>query len=98
MSLLIKNGRVITACDDYVAVFADGRRLLASYRLSDLAARLDSERFVRIHRSHIVSVSHIIAVERVDANRDIVRMKSGERLQASRRGSVALRERLRRLS
>jgi DNA-binding LytR/AlgR family response regulator len=99
-TLLINLDRVerLQACDDYVAVFTDGRRLLASYRLSDLATRLDPDCFVRIHRSHIVSVSHIAAVERADANRDTVRMKSGERIQASRRGSVALRERLRRSS
>jgi DNA-binding LytR/AlgR family response regulator len=88
----------IQACDDYVEVFTKGRRLLASYRLSDLATRLDTDCFVRIHRSHIVSVYHIAAVERADANRDTVRMKSGECIQASRRGSVALRDRLRRSS
>jgi hypothetical protein len=42
-----------------------------------------------------VNVTFIQQVERLDANRDVVVMKSGERIAASRAGSVVLRRLLR---
>jgi DNA-binding LytR/AlgR family response regulator len=82
----------LQAADDYVAVFTDGRRLLGSYRLADLAGRLDSRWFVRIHRSHVVNLRFVESLERVDADRMRVRMRSGAIVPASRAGSVALRK------
>ena len=84
----------LQGCDDHVAVVSGGRRLLASYRLADLEANLDARRFIRVHRSHIVNLAHVAAVERLDANRDVVVMKSGDRIAASRKGTVALRRRI----
>ena len=88
----------LQACDDHVAVYAGGRRLLASYRLAELASRLDQAAFVRVHRSHIVNLSFVESIQKIDANRDAIVMKSGERVNASRSGSAALRGRLRRRS
>jgi DNA-binding LytR/AlgR family response regulator len=82
----------LQAADDYVAVFIGGRRLLASYRLADLAARLDGRWFVRVHRSHVVNLRHVDGFERVDADRVRVRMRSGAVVPASRAGSAALRK------
>jgi DNA-binding LytR/AlgR family response regulator len=90
----VRNIERIQACDDHVAVIAEGRRMIASYRISDLVAQLDAHSFVRIHRSHIINVSYIVSIQRVDANRDEVVLKSGERITASRAGSVGLRKKL----
>src|SRR5687768_12283966 len=84
----------LQGCDDHVAVVSGGRRLLASYRLAELEANLDARHFVRIHRSHIVNLAHVAAVDRLDANRDVVVMKRGDRITASRKGTVALRRRI----
>jgi DNA-binding LytR/AlgR family response regulator len=73
----------VEAADDYV------------YRLAELSARLDGDRFVRIHRSHIVNLSFVESVERTGDNRYVVLLKNGDRLRASRQGSVILRQRLR---
>jgi len=86
----------LQAADDFVAVFAEGRRLLASYRLSELAARLDPNRFVRIHRSHVVNLGFVRGFERQGGDRVRVRMRNGETVPASRAGSAALRRVLRR--
>lgn len=83
----------LQAADDYVAVFAEGRRLLASYRLSELAAQLDPNRFVRIHRSHVVNLGFVQGFER-QGDRVRVRMKNGETVPASRAGSGGLRRAL----
>jgi DNA-binding LytR/AlgR family response regulator len=82
----------LQAADDYVAVFTGGRRLLASYRLADLAERLDRRWFVRVHRSHVVNLKFVESFERVDADRVRVRMRSGAIVPASRAGSAALRK------
>jgi two-component system LytT family response regulator len=66
--------------------------MLVDYRLSDLAARLDPSRLLRVHRSHIVNLQRVRATERRDANRDIVVLTTGERVPASRTGSTALRK------
>ena len=86
------------AWDDYVAIFIGGRRMLADYRLSQLASRLDPSRFLRVHRSHIVNLQRVQATERRDANRDIVVLSTGERIPASRSGSSALRRWLSRVA
>jgi two-component system, LytTR family, response regulator len=87
----------IVHCDadgDYVAIHAAGRRYLVYLNLSDLAARLDPERFIRIHRSHLVNLDRVSAMVPHDANRLEVRMDDGSRAVASRAGTQLLRARL----
>jgi len=81
----------LEACDDYVALCIDGRRHLLYARLYDLFARLDPQRFVRIHRSHVVNVDCIRALEPRDGSRLTVVLASGARHPASRSGSAQLR-------
>jgi len=80
----------LEACDDYVALHVEGRRHLVYARLYDVVARLDPSRFVRIHRSHVVNVSYISALEPRDGSRLTVVLSSGVRIPASRAGSVQL--------
>jgi hypothetical protein len=84
--------------DDHVAVYTKGRRLLASHRLNELAERLDASRFLRVHRSHIVNLAFVRDIERVDPNRVRAVMGNGDRVPASRAGSLALRKLTRQLS
>ena len=78
---------------DYVAVITAGRRHLVYINLSDLSARLDPERFVRIHRSHIVNLDRVAAMVPHDANRLEIRLVDGSRIIASRSGTQLLRAR-----
>lgn len=79
------------ACDDYVALCIDGRRHLLHARLHDLHARIDHALFLRVHRSHVVNVSFIKALEPRDGSRLTLVMASGARVPASRVGSASLR-------
>ncbi|MES2304255.1 MAG: LytTR family DNA-binding domain-containing protein [Gemmatimonadota bacterium] len=81
----------LEGCDDYVAVFADGRRVLASERLSRLANQLDGSRFVRVHRSHIVNLDYVRAIESLPGSRVRIVMRSGDSVTASRAGTAAIR-------
>jgi two-component system, LytTR family, response regulator len=77
--------------DDYVALYVAGKRHLLYVRLSGLEQKLDSTRFLRIHRSHLINVDRIAALEPYDANRLAVRMSDGSRVVASRAGTTLLR-------
>ncbi|HEV8657854.1 MAG TPA: response regulator transcription factor [Thermoanaerobaculia bacterium] len=79
------------ACDDYVGICIDGRRHLLRARLHDLYARIDHTRFLRVHRSHVVNLGFITAVEPCDGSRLTIILASGARITASRSGSVQIR-------
>lgn len=81
----------LEADDDYVRVYAKGRVHLVYLTLNDFERRLDAERFVRIHRAHIVNldfVSHLVPLE---GGRIEVQMRDGRRLHASRTRARELR-------
>jgi two-component system LytT family response regulator len=82
----------LEADDDYVVLVVAGRRHLLTVPLSELLGRLDSGRFVRIHRSHAVNLDHVRAMLPADAGRWAVVMQSGDRVLASRTGTRQLRE------
>src|SRR5438128_3350076 len=81
----------LEACDDYVAICMEGRRHLLHARLHDLYARIDQSRFLRVHRSHVVNVDCIAALEPRDGSRLTVILASGTRVPASRSGSAQIR-------
>jgi two-component system, LytTR family, response regulator len=81
----------LEADDDYVAVHSRGRRFLVYLGMNEFEARLDSERFLRVHRSHIVNLEHVAALAPYDATRLQIEMKDGKKIIASRTRSRELR-------
>lgn len=81
--------------DDYVALHlatsAGGRTHLVYLTLTEFERRLDPTQFVRVHRSHIVNLDHVVALEPGDPTRLSVVMRSGARIMASRKCSRELR-------
>jgi len=84
----------ISADDDLVQLHVRGRVLALSETLAALSERLDARRFVRVHRSHLVNLDFVAALEARDANRLTVRMRDGSLVPASRAGTQLLRSRL----
>jgi two-component system LytT family response regulator len=82
----------VQGADDYATVCSEGKQYLVSVRLSELEERLDGSHFLRIHRSHLINLEYVTAIEPYDAARVQVVMKSGIRIVASRAGSKRLRE------
>ncbi len=75
---------------DYVVVHTTEHRHLVRLRLQDLEERL-AERFLRVHRSHLVSLEHVKRFERHDEDgRLTVVMSDGTRILASRSRSREL--------
>jgi two-component system LytT family response regulator len=81
----------LEACDDFVQVHSAGRCYRVNATLHDLEARLDAACFVRVHRSHIVNLDHVVGWEPYDGSRFLVRLRDGTRLTASRQRSRVLR-------
>lgn len=81
----------LEAEDDYVAVHARGRRFLVYLPLGEFERRLDLERFLRVHRSHVVNLDFVTALVPFDAARLQVEMRDGTKIMASRTRSRELR-------
>jgi two-component system LytT family response regulator len=82
----------LEACDDFAYAHVQGRRYRLNATLNDLERRLDPAVFVRIHRSHIVNLDHVVAWTPYDGSRFEVRLRDGTVVMASRQRSRALRK------
>ena len=69
----------IEGLNEYVKVHTAGKKIITLAALKDLEASLPQERFVRIHRSYIVSIQHIRSW-----NASVVEMAGGARLPVGR--------------
>jgi two-component system LytT family response regulator len=77
---------------DYVAVHVGRTRHLVHLALTRLEARLDPERFVRIHRTCIVNLDHVRAFKRMDKGRLVAELTDGAQVEVSRSKARTLRE------
>jgi two-component system LytT family response regulator len=85
----------IDAADYYVKVHGGGKAWLVHTTLSWLEARLDPDRFFRLHRSAIVNLSRIREVRPTFGGEHIVTLRDGTQLRLPRRRRRHLEERLR---
>lgn len=53
----------IEGMKNYVAIYHDGSRTLALLNMKDLEDRLPARSFMRIHRSYIIALEKIVAIE-----------------------------------
>ncbi len=77
---------------DYVAVHVGRARHLVHLALSRLETRLDTARFVRIHRTKIVNLEHVRAFKSLGKGRLIAELIDGTQLEVSRSKARELRE------
>ena len=78
----------------YVNLHVAGKELLYRTSLTDLESRLDTSRFVRIHRSAIVNIERIVQLEPISHGEFEVVLKDGARLRLSRTYRAQLEARL----
>ena len=76
---------------DYVLAHAARSRYMLHLALNRLEARLDATRFLRIHRTHIVNLDHVVAFRRRDGGRVEAELHDGSRLPVSRERAKELR-------
>ena len=81
----------IAAEGDYVRIHVAGRGHLHRETMAAMQARLDAKRFVRIHRSTIVNVDRVRELRPCGDREQLVVLRDGTRLRASRGFREALR-------
>jgi len=74
----------VEAAGNYVKLHVGGEAHLFRESMKNMEARLDGERFVRIHRSAIVNVDHIRELQPWFHGEYVVLLNDGTRLMASR--------------
>lgn len=85
----------IDASGNYARLHAGGRAHLLRETLKSLEARLDAECFVRVHRSAIVNIERIVAMEPYFHGEYVLTLRDGTKVTSSRTCSARLRELLR---
>jgi len=80
----------VEADDNYLHVHTAGREYLLRRTLQDLLAQLGEQRFARIHKSTVVNLAEIQALDPLFKGDYEVRLRGGQRLRLSRRYREAL--------
>jgi two-component system LytT family response regulator len=81
----------IDAISGGVSLVTEKATLSSDASLGEIQERLNPKEFIRIHRGHIVNLSHVTKIEKYDERRFLIRLDDGSRLVASRRGSQTLK-------
>jgi two-component system LytT family response regulator len=79
------------AVGDYIVAHERATQHLLHVPLGQLETRLDPQKFVRIHRSHVVNLDHVAAFRRNPEGRMIAHMTDGPCLVVSRTKAQELR-------
>lgn len=82
----------LEADGDYVTLHAKGRKYLVSLSLGEFETRIDPQRFLRVHRSHIVNMDFVDSLTPDENSQYRVQMRDGTVITASRSASKRLRE------
>ena len=99
--ILVKNGAKdifvpvpsiewIEAADYYCGLHRNGRTLMLRDTITELAAKLDPEVFLRVHRSAIVNLNHVTAIYREGPEDGTVVMTDGQKIRMSNAGRLRL--------
>jgi two-component system LytT family response regulator len=76
---------------DYVAAHVGRSRHLLHLSLRRLESRLDPEKFLRIHRTHIVNLDHVARFKRHGKSKLLAELSDGTLLEVSRTKAQELR-------
>lgn len=88
----VREIRRVDAVDGGVVVRVPGRTFDLDSTLGEFASRLDPRDFVRVHRGHLVNLSHVSSIRRYDERRLVLTLDDDSAIVASRRGSLVLKE------
>ena len=81
----------LEAQDDYVAVRSQGKKFLKLQTLASLSVTLDPARFLRVHRSYVINIDRLRAIELYAKNSHVALLADGSRIPISRDGHAKLK-------
>jgi two-component system LytT family response regulator len=76
----------IEAADYYVCLHAGGKRHLLRESIRALEAKLDANKFIRLHRSAIVNIDHVREIHRDGRTEGWVLLSTGDRVRLNKTG------------
>ena len=79
------------AQDDYVGLRSGGKTFLKAQTLAALASSLDPNRFVRVHRSHVIRLDALERLEPYAKGSYVAVLSDGSRVPVSREGHARLK-------
>jgi two-component system LytT family response regulator len=82
----------LEAADDYVMVMTEEGAFLKNKTMSFFEKNLDSQVFVRTHRSYIVNVQQITRIDPYEKENHVAILKSGRHIPVSKNGYARLKE------
>ncbi|TFH25100.1 MAG: response regulator [Bacteroidia bacterium] len=84
----------LEAQDDYVMIYTNEGRFLKQQTMKYFEEHLDTQQFVRVHRSYIANITCIERIEPYEKSNFILILKDGNKVPVSRSGMQVLRENL----
>jgi hypothetical protein len=81
----------LEAAENYVNLHVRGRVYPLRSTMTAIQDRLDPQRFVRVHRSHIVNLDFLTQIEPLDSGDARLQLKDGTKIPCSRRYRSQLR-------
>ena len=72
----------------------ENERFVINFRLKDIEARLDADRFIRLSRSALVNLDHVSRVSPLPGGTYLVSLLNGQELESSRQQSRLLRSKV----
>lgn len=84
----------VEAQDDYIKIHTAAKSHLKTQSLSELEAQLDSNKFVRIHRSYLIRLAALKGLQRAGKDAQVALMLNGAQLPISRAGYERLKSML----
>jgi hypothetical protein len=83
----------LQASGNYVNLHVRGRDYPLRSTMASIEARLDSMRFLRVHRGYVVNLDYLVEIEPLETGDARLRLRDGATVPCSRRYRAALRER-----
>ncbi len=84
----------VEAQDDYVEFHTAKGRYLKKETMAQLERQLPPERFLRVHRSHIIRLDQMEKLEKYGKESYLVILKNGDKVQVSKSRIKSLKEKL----
>lgn len=82
----------LEAADDYVKINTSEGCFLKNNTMQFFESQLDSQQFVRIHRSYMVNITLITRIDPYEKDSHLVILSNGKKLPVSKSGYVKLKE------
>lgn len=84
----------LEAQDDYVMIYTNEGKFLKQQTLKYFEQHLDSQQFIRVHRSYIANITRIERIEPYEKSNFVLILKDGNKVPVSRSGMQVLKENL----